>query len=104
MAFLCFRITPSKKMRYYIKCKLNPTQRQRLREGIESRSLAKDKIFYEGMQAALREGTIDENDIVHFVEICYCLEGGLDISIAVYIKSFNICIICYEYCLMIKTV
>jgi hypothetical protein len=66
-----------KKMRYYIKCKLNPTQRQRLREGIESGSLAKDKIFYEGMQAALREGTIDENDIVHFVEICYCLEGGL---------------------------
>ena len=52
-------------------------QRHRLREGIESRSLAKDKIFYEGMQAALREGTIDENDIVHFVEICYCLEGGL---------------------------
>src|SRR5919112_1000369 len=41
-------------MRYYIKCKLNPTQRQRLREGIK-----------------------DENDIVHFVEICYCLEGGL---------------------------
>ena len=77
MAFLCFRIIPSQKMRYYIKCKLNPTQRQRLREGIESRSLAKDKIFYEGMQAALREGTIDENDIVHFVEICYCLEGGL---------------------------
>ena len=74
---LCFRITSSQKMRYYIKCKLNPTQRQRLREGLESGSLAKDRIFYEGMQAALREGTIDENDIVHFVEICYCLEGGL---------------------------
>ena len=29
------------------------------------------------MQTALREGTIDENDLVHFVEICYCLEGGL---------------------------
>ena len=64
-------------MRYYIKCKLNPTQRQRLREGIESGSLARGKIFYEGMQTALREGTIDENDMVHFVEICYCLEGGL---------------------------
>jgi hypothetical protein len=25
----------------------------------------------------LRQGTIDENDIIHFVEICYCLEGGL---------------------------
>jgi hypothetical protein len=64
-------------MRYYIKCKLNPGEKQRLREGIESGSLAKGKIFYEGMQTALREGTIDENDIVHFVEICYCLEGGL---------------------------
>ncbi len=29
------------------------------------------------MQTALREGTIDEEGIVHFVEICYCLEGGL---------------------------
>jgi hypothetical protein len=64
-------------MRYYIKCKLNPGEKQRLREGIESGSLAKGKIFYEGMQTALREGTIDENDIVHFIEICYCLEGGL---------------------------
>jgi hypothetical protein len=65
------------KMRYYIKCKLNPSEKQRLKEGIESGSLAKNKIFYEGMQTTLREGTIDENDIVHFVEICYCLEGGL---------------------------
>jgi hypothetical protein len=39
--------------------------------------LAKGKIFYEGMQSALREATLDEKDIVHFVEICYCLEGGL---------------------------
>ena len=64
-------------MRYYIKCKLNPAQKQRLKEGIRSGSLAKDKIFYEGMQIALREGSIDENNIVHFVEICYCPEGGL---------------------------
>jgi hypothetical protein len=64
-------------MRYYIKCKLNPTEKQRLGEAIETGSLAKGKIFYEEMQTALREGTIDENDIVHFVEICYCLEGGL---------------------------
>jgi hypothetical protein len=64
-------------MRYYIKCELNPTQRQRLTEAIKSGSLAKGKIFYEGMQTALREGTIDDSDIVHFVEICYCLEGGL---------------------------
>jgi hypothetical protein len=64
-------------MRYYIKCKLNPGEKQRLTEAIKSGSLARGKIFYEGMQTALREGTIDENDIVHFVEICYCLEGGL---------------------------
>src|SRR5918996_1084355 len=64
-------------MRYYIKCKLNRREKQRLREGIKSGSLAKGKIFYEGMQTALREGTIDDNDTVHFVEICYCLEGGL---------------------------
>ena len=29
------------------------------------------------MQTAMSEATIDENDIVHFIEICYCLEGGL---------------------------
>ena len=64
-------------MRYYIKFKLNQTEKQRLRESIETGSLAKGKIFYEEMQTALRQETIDENDIVHFVEICYCLEGGL---------------------------
>ena len=38
--------------------------------------MARGQIFYEGMHTALREGTIDETDIVHF-EVCYCLEGGL---------------------------
>jgi hypothetical protein len=42
-------------MRYYIKCKLNPTEKQRLGEAIETGSLAKGKIFYEEMQTALRE-------------------------------------------------
>jgi hypothetical protein len=64
-------------MRYYIKCKLNARDKRRLTEAIKSGTLARGKIFYEGMQSALREGTIDENNIVHFVEICYCLEGGL---------------------------
>jgi hypothetical protein len=64
-------------MRYHIKGKLNPGDKKRLTEAIKSGSLARGKIFYEGMQTALREATIDENDIVHFVEICYCLEGGL---------------------------
>jgi|SRR4029078_5408492 len=64
-------------MRYYIKCKLNPEAKDRLADSIKYGSLAHGNVFYEGMQTALREGTIDENDIVHFVEICYCLEGGL---------------------------
>jgi hypothetical protein len=64
-------------MRYYIKCKLNPEAKDILADSIKSGSLARGNVFYEGMQTALREGTIDENDIVHFVEVCYCLEGGL---------------------------
>ena len=64
-------------MRYYIKCKLNPDGRKKLVDSIKSGNLAKGKIFYEGMQAALREAAIDEKDVVHFVEVCYCLEGGL---------------------------
>jgi hypothetical protein len=79
-------------MRYYIKCKLNPDAKDRLADSIKSGSLARGKVFYEGMQTALREGTIDENDIVHFVEICYCLEGGLypmAMEIPVLNKYFN---------------
>jgi hypothetical protein len=60
-------------VRSHIKFKLNQTEKQRLRESIETGSLTKGKIFYEEMQTALRQGTIDENDIVHFVEICYCM-------------------------------
>lgn len=64
-------------MRYYIKCKLNPNSRDKLANSITSGNLAKGKIFYEGMQSALRTATIDETDTVHFIETCYCLEGGL---------------------------
>ena len=64
-------------MRYYIKCKLNPKSREKLANSINSGNLAKGKIFYEGMQSALRTATIDETDTVHFIEACYCLEGGL---------------------------
>jgi hypothetical protein len=64
-------------VRYYIKCKLNPKSREKLANSINSGNLAKGKIFYEGMQAALRTATIDETDTVHFIEACYCLEGGL---------------------------
>ncbi len=64
-------------MRYYVKCKLNSQARGRLANSIKSGNLAKGKVFYEGMQDALRAATIDDKDIVHFVEVCYCLEGGL---------------------------
>jgi hypothetical protein len=64
-------------VRYYIKCKLSPKAREKLANSIKSGNLAKGKIFYEGMQAALRTATMDETDTVHFIEACYCLEGGL---------------------------
>ena len=64
-------------MRYYVKCKLNSQARQKLANSIRSGNLAKGQVFYEGMHAALRGATIDDMDVVHFVEVCYCLEGGL---------------------------
>jgi hypothetical protein len=64
-------------MRYYVKCKLNSQARKKLANSMRSGNLAKGQVFYEGMHAALRGATIDDTDIVHFVEICYCLEGGL---------------------------
>lgn len=64
-------------MRYYVKCKLNSQAREKLTNTLRSGNLAKGQVFYEGMHAALRGATIDDMDIVHFVEVCYCLEGGL---------------------------
>src|ERR671933_207864 len=64
-------------MRYYIRCKLNPGANNRLADSIKSGSLAHGNVFYEGMQTALRDGPIDENNVIHFVEVCYCVEGGL---------------------------
>jgi hypothetical protein len=64
-------------MRYYVKCKLNSQAREKLANSIRSGNLAKWQVFYEGMHAALRGATIDDMGIVHFVEVCYCLEGGL---------------------------
>ena len=62
-------------VRYLVKCRLNSDENDRLAEDIKSGTLARGKIFYEG--TALREATIDENNIVQFIEICYCLKGGL---------------------------
>jgi hypothetical protein len=46
-------------MRYLVKGKLNSVKgcRDRLAKDIKSGSLARGKIFYEGMQAALRNAT-----------------------------------------------
>ena len=55
----------------------SPVEKDRLAKGIKCGSLASGKIFYEGMQSALRSATIDEDDVVHFIEICYRLEGRL---------------------------
>jgi hypothetical protein len=46
-------------------------EKYRLASDIKSGSLARGNIFYEGLQAALRDATIDENDVVNFIEICY---------------------------------
>lgn len=66
---MVFTIVLSK--RYLVKCKLNSDKgiRDKLAKDIKSGSLARGKIFYEGMQAALRDATIDENDEVHFIVI-----------------------------------
>ena len=65
-------------MRYLVKCKLSSgEEKKRLAKDLKSGSLAREEIFYEGMQAALRAATINKNDEVHFIEVCYCLEGGL---------------------------
>jgi hypothetical protein len=64
-------------IRYLVKCKLNSNEKDRLLKDLKSGSLARGKIFYEGMQAALRDATIDENNVVQFIEVCYCLKGGL---------------------------
>jgi hypothetical protein len=64
-------------MRYYIKCKLNPESRASLADSIKSGDLARGQVFYQGVQSALRGARIDDTGMVHFVEVCYCLEGGL---------------------------
>lgn len=64
-------------MRYYVKCRINPAEKQKVSDSINNGSMGRGKVFYEGMQTALREATIDDDDVVHFIEICYCLEGGL---------------------------
>jgi hypothetical protein len=64
-------------MRYYVKCRINPAEKQKVSDSINNGSMGRGKVFYEGMQTALREATIDDDYVIHFIEICYCLEGGL---------------------------
>ena len=65
-------------MRYFIRCRIKPEEKDELADSIKSASLARGKIFYEGMQTALRDATIDEDGSVNFIEVCYCLESGLN--------------------------
>ena len=64
-------------MRYYIKCRIDPAEKQKVSDSINNGSIGHGKVFHEGMQTALREATIDGEGVVHLIEICYCLEGGL---------------------------
>lgn len=61
-------------VRYLVKYKLNSNEKDMTKD-VKSGSLAREKIFYEGLHAALRKATIDGNNIVYFTEICYCLEA-----------------------------
>ena len=70
-------VTISLHMRYYVKCKLNPKDRQRLRDSLKNGSLGSGTIFHEGMQTALRGGTIGDDGVVHLIEVCYFLDNGL---------------------------
>ncbi|MGC2574879.1 MAG: hypothetical protein WA364_25475, partial [Candidatus Nitrosopolaris sp.] len=49
-------------------------------------SLARRRISYERMQA-LRDATIDENNVVQFIDVCYC-RGGL-YALAMEIPTLN---------------
>ena len=42
-------------MRYYVKCRINPDEKQKLPDSINNESAGRVKIFYEGMQSSLRE-------------------------------------------------
>ena len=65
-------------MRYYLKCKLNPNDRQKLCDSLKNGTLGIGTVLQEGMQTALRGATIDDDgDVVHFIEVCYCLEYSL---------------------------
>ncbi len=65
-------------MRYHISGSIRPGKEKALKEGIRDASLAEGTIFHGGMQAGLRSATVDEEGRVHFIEVCFCLESGLD--------------------------
>ncbi|MFQ5913770.1 MAG: hypothetical protein ACE5JS_11355 [Nitrospinota bacterium] len=65
-------------MRYHISGRIRPGKKDALRKGIRDATIGRGKIFHEGMQAGLQNARVDEEERVHFIEVCYCLESGLD--------------------------
>ncbi len=65
-------------MRYHISGKVRPGKKKTLKENVRNGSVAEGTIFHSGMMAGLRKATIDEEERVHFIEVCYCLESGLE--------------------------
>ncbi len=65
-------------MRYRITGRIRPKKKKALRDGIQDATIGQGTVFYEGMMAGLRNATLDEDGRVHFIEVCYCLESGLE--------------------------
>lgn len=65
-------------MRYHISGKIRPGKKKTLTEDVRIGSVAEGAIFHGGMMAGLRHATMDEEGRVHFIEVCYCLESGLE--------------------------
>lgn len=65
-------------MRYHISGKIRAGKKQDLTKDLCNGTVAENTIFHGGMMAGLRSATVDEEERVHFIEVCYCLESGLD--------------------------
>ena len=65
-------------MRYHISGKIRAEKKQVLAKNLCNGTVAENTIFHGGMMAGLRSATVDEKERIHFIEVCYCLESGLD--------------------------
>ena len=65
-------------MRYHISGHIRPGEEEALLKDVRDGTVGAGTIFHGGMMVGLRDATVEEEDRVHFVEVCYCLEAGLD--------------------------